>query len=281
MARKRMIDPSIWTSDQFTQLSTRQRLIFIGLFSNADDEGRLRGEARKVKGLVFPTDDILSQDIENDLLNIAEVGLIRRWQKDGEIFIELPKWKDYQKMNYKSDSHLPAFDKTTDEILTKRLGNVSPQVREVREVREVKKELKTSASKEKTDAETIKNSERTEKQKIWDDKLEIVKQAMSNKFNILVDSVPYRFPGKVLDLVQKELNWALGAIQIFSPNGEQRLLSGQERIIAFIKWLNNQVHTNPNWKDWLEQGFKGYDRKNPTPLGQILVKAMDKAKDTK
>ena len=42
MARKRMIDPNIWQSEDFSKLSTLGKLVFIGLFSLADDEGRGR-----------------------------------------------------------------------------------------------------------------------------------------------------------------------------------------------------------------------------------------------
>ena len=40
MARKRMIDPAIWQSQDFSRLSMLAKLVFIGLFSYADDEGR-------------------------------------------------------------------------------------------------------------------------------------------------------------------------------------------------------------------------------------------------
>ncbi len=33
MARKRMIDPNIWQSEDFSKLSTLGKLVFIGLFS--------------------------------------------------------------------------------------------------------------------------------------------------------------------------------------------------------------------------------------------------------
>lgn len=48
MARKRMIDPSIWINEDFGTLSNLAKLVFIGLFSLADDEGR-----RKSKSSVY------------------------------------------------------------------------------------------------------------------------------------------------------------------------------------------------------------------------------------
>ena len=40
MARRRMIAPEIWESSSFSKLSNFAKLIFIGLISNADDEGK-------------------------------------------------------------------------------------------------------------------------------------------------------------------------------------------------------------------------------------------------
>ena len=54
MARKRMIDPNIWQSEDFAQLDPFQRLVFIGMFSNADDLGRGRAKAIYLKSILFP-----------------------------------------------------------------------------------------------------------------------------------------------------------------------------------------------------------------------------------
>lgn len=123
-----MIDPAIWTSDQFMKLSYRQRLIFIGLISNADDEGRLRGEAKKIKALIFPGDEISFEEIENDLIFITQANLIQRWKENGETFIELPKWKDYQNLNYKTASHLPKYSQNALKILSNDFQNPIQQV---------------------------------------------------------------------------------------------------------------------------------------------------------
>ena len=51
-----MIDPGIWQSEDFSKLSTLAKLVFIGLFSNADDEGRGRAKAAYIKSTLFPYD---------------------------------------------------------------------------------------------------------------------------------------------------------------------------------------------------------------------------------
>lgn len=53
MARRRMIDPNIWQSEDFSKLSTLAKLVFIGLFSQADDEGRGRAKPIYIKSILF------------------------------------------------------------------------------------------------------------------------------------------------------------------------------------------------------------------------------------
>lgn len=60
MARKRMIDPGIWTSEDFANLSMLARLVWVGLISNADDEGRGKANTAYLKSQLFPYDDELS-----------------------------------------------------------------------------------------------------------------------------------------------------------------------------------------------------------------------------
>ena len=69
MARKRMIDPNIWQSEDFGKLSLLAKIVFIGLFSNADDEGRGRANPVYLKSTLFPYEESMrSADIEKNLI---------------------------------------------------------------------------------------------------------------------------------------------------------------------------------------------------------------------
>ena len=57
MARKYDIDSTLWDHVELGTLPIRARLLFVGVLSNADDEGRLKGDPRYLKGLVFRYDD--------------------------------------------------------------------------------------------------------------------------------------------------------------------------------------------------------------------------------
>lgn len=109
MARKRMIDPSFWTDVQIGSLSRDERLMFIGCFSNADDEGRLPGNPAFLRSVIFPYDD----------LSIAEVRKMRdrvaatcknfvTYAVDGNEYIAFRKWREYQSVRYPQPSKYPA-----------------------------------------------------------------------------------------------------------------------------------------------------------------------------
>ena len=113
MARKRSINPSFWSNDKLTCYPRDVRLLYIGLFSNADDKGRLPGSARRIRGIVFPHDEGLTDTQVEDWLQLLTKGKrINRWEENGEIYIEFPPstWDTEQKMNYRAVSKLPSYN---------------------------------------------------------------------------------------------------------------------------------------------------------------------------
>jgi hypothetical protein len=111
MARKRMIDPSIWRCEQFFSLTYRQRVLYIGLFSNADDEGRQKASLKLVRRDIFGLDEISLSEVEADLSAIAKTGLIKWWisKTDGQPYILHPNWDDYQKVDNPQPSRCPVY----------------------------------------------------------------------------------------------------------------------------------------------------------------------------
>ena len=72
-----MIDPTIWQSESMAELTRDQRLLFIGLFSNADDQGRLRGNPNLIRSQIFPFDeDITTDDTRRNLQAIASHAIL-------------------------------------------------------------------------------------------------------------------------------------------------------------------------------------------------------------
>lgn len=111
MARKRMIDPNIWQSEDFSKLSTLGKLVFIGLFSLADDEGRGRSNPVYLKSTLFPYEEgIRSTDIDKTLSEISSNMSVIFYSCDGSSYYWLYNWNTWQKIDKPSESKIPEYD---------------------------------------------------------------------------------------------------------------------------------------------------------------------------
>ena len=117
MARKRMIDPNIWQSEDFSKLSTLAKLVFIGLFSLADDEGRGRCNPVYIKSTLFPYEEgIRSADIDKTLSEISSNMSVIFYSCDGSNYYSLFNWNTWQKIDKPTDSKIPEFNENNKEI---------------------------------------------------------------------------------------------------------------------------------------------------------------------
>src|SRR3990167_279483 len=69
MARIRAIKPEFWTDEKVVQLPLAARLVFIGLWNLADDEGYLWFEPVRIKMLLMPMDDVDMASILDELVS--------------------------------------------------------------------------------------------------------------------------------------------------------------------------------------------------------------------
>ncbi len=107
MARKRQIDPGIWTSDQFTEIEPPARLLFIGLISFADDEGRLKGSPKYLKAIIFPGDTMPLEHVTQWRDSIISAGLAQLYSVNGVDYIWLPTYYKHQYISKRIPSELP------------------------------------------------------------------------------------------------------------------------------------------------------------------------------
>lgn len=109
MARRRFISNGIWTNPKFVACSIPARLLFIGLVSHADDEGRLGGHAVEIGLQVFPGDRMKPDRLNGLLQELADGSLIFRYVVEGRSFIEIPKFGQHQDSRYRRKSEIPPF----------------------------------------------------------------------------------------------------------------------------------------------------------------------------
>ena len=110
MARKRMIDPNIWESEDFSTLSMLGKILFIGLFSLADDEGRGKANPAFIRSKLFPytAEKVRVADIETALSEIAHSMSVTFYTVDGSQYYALTHWENWQKIDRPSPSTIPA-----------------------------------------------------------------------------------------------------------------------------------------------------------------------------
>lgn len=110
MARIRSIKPEIWEDEALAEVSTSARLLFIGLITQADDEGRLPGRTRWIASKIFPYDDDISpQDIEGWVDELHSVGLISYYEVEGRPYIWLCSFGKHQSIDkrWRKESQFP------------------------------------------------------------------------------------------------------------------------------------------------------------------------------
>ena len=111
MARIRNIKPEFFRNEQLSEVPFEARLLFAGLWTQADREGRLEDRPKRLKAELFPYDDV---DVENLLEKLSKtrdgcgIPLIERYQVEGASFIEITAFKDHQYVSHKEpDSVIP------------------------------------------------------------------------------------------------------------------------------------------------------------------------------
>ena len=105
--RARNIKPGFYKNEELAGCSLPARLLFPGLWMMADREGRLEDRPKRIKVEIFPYDDF---DVDALLCELAEAGMIVRYQVDGERYIWIPNFLKHQNPHKREkDSDIPAF----------------------------------------------------------------------------------------------------------------------------------------------------------------------------
>jgi hypothetical protein len=106
VARARNIKPSFFTNEILADLPALTRLAFVGLWCLADRDGRLEDRPKRIKGQLFPYDDI---DIDAALDALADAGFIVRYAVEDRAFVSILQFARHQSPHVKeAKSTIPA-----------------------------------------------------------------------------------------------------------------------------------------------------------------------------
>jgi len=107
MARIRTIKPEFPQSESMGRVSRDARLLFIMLWTLADDAGRLRGNSRMLASLLFPYDELSAETIDEWMNTLESEGCALRYSVDGTHYVQICNWLDHQKIDKPSKSKIP------------------------------------------------------------------------------------------------------------------------------------------------------------------------------
>lgn len=104
VARKRMVSPELLTSLTVQSIPVRARYAFVALWMYCDDAGRGVDDARLVRSHTWPVDDITAEQAEDDLVMMADAGLICRYSCGSRQLLHIPSWHEWQKPQHPTPS---------------------------------------------------------------------------------------------------------------------------------------------------------------------------------
>lgn len=108
MSRARNIKPAFFKNDVLAELPFEYRILFQGLWCEADREGRLEDRPRRIKAEVFPYDDV---DVDAGLNALQSKGFIVRYTHGETQYIQVLAFAKHQNPHCKeAASTIPAPD---------------------------------------------------------------------------------------------------------------------------------------------------------------------------
>lgn len=107
MPRIRSLKPELWQDEAVGALSKEARLLFIGLITQADDDGRLVGAPRLLWSQIYPWDNFDPNLLEAWMGELTEGELVQAYLADGRDYLALAGWKSHQKISHPTPSKLP------------------------------------------------------------------------------------------------------------------------------------------------------------------------------
>lgn len=91
--RSRNIKPGFFKNDKLAEVDPLGRLLFIGLWSIGDRDGKLKDRPRRIAAEVLPYDVV---DVDGLLDDLHRLGFIERYEVGGEQYILVTNFKKHQ-----------------------------------------------------------------------------------------------------------------------------------------------------------------------------------------
>lgn len=94
MARIRSVHPSLFTDEAWVSCSPLARILYIGLWTDADDQGLFEWKPLQIKMRLLPGD---AGDVPSMLAELEACGLIMSYEVDGKRFGAIANFRKFQR----------------------------------------------------------------------------------------------------------------------------------------------------------------------------------------
>ena len=264
MARRRMVDTSIWEDEHFGSLSDKAKILFIACITNADDEGILSGNINHLKAIAFRYDEKITNDKVVECLNECRTKLhhFKQYAVNNCDYIWLEKWGTYQQIRTDrfKPTRYPKFD-NSNQMSTKCQPLVVADEVKLNQVK--LNQVKTDKGIVKGGSLPSVNQEATKKTQIETNSEQITE-------NPLFEKIWQAYPNKdgrkealrhFTASVKTDRDFADIARALLNYKRSEKVAKG------FIKdgstWFNN-------WRDWINPTPEMISRNQPMNGGLVL-----------
>ena len=149
MARTRSIKPEYFDDEKLAKVSRDSRLTFVGMWTNSDDWGIVKGNHLWLKSQVFPYDSIEPETFTEWVDELQRIGVIIPFDSHGESYYLIVNWSKHQRVDHPSKTFRnPEPPKNIRDGIPEGLAKAS---RKPRDETEVKLKLKQNINRSKTE----------------------------------------------------------------------------------------------------------------------------------
>lgn len=157
-----MIRPELWSNEQFVELSTNARLLYIAMWNFCDDGGNHPATPKTLKMETHPGDDITTADITTLINEIIQKGLITPYTANQRPYWHITNWQNLQKIDRPNPIHPTPFDDHS--TTTHRADDENPQIKEIKEINKKREERESAPAHEEEENSKQKNATPTNTQ---------------------------------------------------------------------------------------------------------------------
>ena len=131
MSRTRRINPGFFKNEQLAELPALARIAFIGLWTEADREGKVNDRQKRLKSLILPYDKC---DFNKYLQLLHDSGFITRYEIEGIPYIIINNFLRYQKPSPRENPSIipdpPGYNKGDAQALPKSCSGTTQAIPE-------------------------------------------------------------------------------------------------------------------------------------------------------